>query len=139
MKKSSIIALVLVAVAIGIVLSTFEGASSYVTFEEARAMHEDGSEQDVHVVGTLKKDSEGNIIGMSTDPRFNANSFKFTMVDTMRNEQVVLFNDAKPADIEQSEKIVVTGKYDGKVFVAKDILKKCPSKYTEEEFKTVQN
>ncbi len=47
-----------------------------------------------------------------------------------RVEQVVLLKP-KPQDIEKSEKIVVIGSYKNDVFVAKEILMKCPSKYNE--------
>ncbi|MBK8351531.1 MAG: cytochrome c maturation protein CcmE [Saprospirales bacterium] len=40
---------------------------------------------------------------------------------------------AKPRDIEKSEKVEVTGKMNGDVFEANEILMKCPSKYKNRE------
>ena len=40
---------------------------------------------------------------------------------------------AKPQDFELSEQIVLTGKMQGDVFMASDMLMKCPSKYKDEE------
>ena len=45
--------------------------------------------------------------------------------------QKVRYNNPKPANFEEAEKVVVQGKNQGDVFVADNILVKCPSKYND--------
>ena len=134
MKISHIIALVVVAIAIGVVISTAGDASTYVTFNEAKALVAEGDNGDVHVVGELVKDRAGNI-EMLYQPEVDPNRFEFNLVDTNRTEMRVVYGNPKPADFERSEKIVIIGNVQGDVFRAKKILMKCPSKYTEKEVK----
>ena len=134
MKISHIIALVVVAIAIGVVVSTAGDASTYVTFNEAKALVAEGDHGDVHVVGELVKDRAGNI-EMLYQPEIDPNRFEFNLIDTNRTEMRVVFGNPKPADFERSEKIVIIGNVQGDVFRAKKILMKCPSKYTEKEVK----
>jgi cytochrome c-type biogenesis protein CcmE len=134
MKISHIIALVVVAIAIGVVVSTAGDASTYVTFNEAKALVAEGDNGDVHVVGELVKDRAGNI-EMLYQPEIDPNRFEFNLVDTNRTEMRVVYGNPKPTDFERSEKIVIIGNVQGDVFRAKKILMKCPSKYTEKEVK----
>ena len=55
MKKTHIIGLILVAIAIGIILITTGDASTYVGFDEAERISKSDPTQKVHVVGKLKK------------------------------------------------------------------------------------
>lgn len=57
--------------------------------------------------------------------------FTFYMKDAQGNEMKVLYRGAIPNNFESATSVVVTGKYVGDVFEAKDILTKCPSKYQE--------
>ena len=57
MKKTHIIGLILIAVAIGIIMITTGDASTYVGFDEAESISQQDPNQKVHVVGTLKKDA----------------------------------------------------------------------------------
>ena len=132
MKKSSIVAIAIIAVAIGVVISTFGSSSNYITFKEAKQYAQEGNEQDYHVVGSLKKDASGEIVGMKYDPFVDANRFEFMMVDSLNNEELVIYNQPKPADLEKTEKLVVIGRYIGEEFHASNILLKCPSKYENE-------
>jgi cytochrome c-type biogenesis protein CcmE len=45
---------------------------------------------------------------------------------------MVVYRNAKPQDIERTEKVVLIGNYKGDHFEASSILSKCPSKYNEE-------
>ncbi len=56
--------LIVIAVAIGIIVSTADDASTYVGFKEALAMSTSGNNKEIHVVGQLKKDQAGHIVGM---------------------------------------------------------------------------
>ncbi len=131
MKKSHILILVVIAVAVGILVSTAGDASSYVSFSEAYQLASNGSKKDIHVVGSLKRDLQGNVVGIKTGS--DMVSFSFIMVDDNGKEQTVTYNEPMPADFTKSEKVVVIGSYEGESFHASKILLKCPSKYQEEK------
>lgn len=123
--------LIVIAVAIGIIVTTADDASTYVGFDEALAMSTSGNNKEIHVVGQLKKDASGNIIGIyEGDDKV---SFSFIMVDDSGKEQEVNYNQPMPPDFTRSEKVVVIGSYHGDVFHASKIILKCPSKYQEEK------
>lgn len=126
MKKSHIILLVIIAVAIGAIVSTFADSSTYGDFAQAK---EDGSE--IHVVGKLVKEKE-----LVYDPIKDANYFSFYLIDNKGEECKIVFNGTKPQDFERSEQIVITGKMQGDQFHADKILMKCPSKYTNDKVET---
>lgn len=131
MKKSHIIALGIIAIAIAIIISTVGDASTYVGFNEAEQVAKEGSTKSMHVVGKLKKDANGNFVGMLYDPAIDPNHFEFVMIDSLNYESKVVYNQPKPTDLDKSEKVVVVGKMDleQKYFKAEQILLKCPSKY----------
>lgn len=122
MKKTHIIAIIVIAIAIGAILSTVADSSTYSNFSEA--MENPGKEY--HVVGVLNKEAE-----MTYDPEVDANLFAFRMIDNNGQEQLVRFAGSKPQDFERSEQIVLIGKYEDDAFQASKILMKCPSKYNE--------
>jgi cytochrome c-type biogenesis protein CcmE len=82
------------------------------------------------VVGELKKDGAGHIVGIQEGS--DRVSFSFIMVDDKGKEQTVQYNQPMPPDFTRSEKVVVVGSYKGENFVASKILLKCPSKYQEQ-------
>lgn len=130
MKKSHVLIIVVIAAAIGIILSTAGDASSYVSFDEAMQLSAAGSKKDIHVVGELKKDPAGNVIGIEEGT--DKVSFSFVMIDDKGKEQKVYYNQPMPADFQRSEKVVVIGSYSDDSFHASKILLKCPSKYQEQ-------
>ncbi|MEQ8338304.1 MAG: cytochrome c maturation protein CcmE [Cyclobacteriaceae bacterium] len=130
MKKTHIIGLVVIAVALMIIISTAGDASTYVSFNEAQEMAEKGNNNKIHVVGKLKKDHDGNVINIETSP--DNRSFRFALVDENNNEQMVYHPNPMPTDFLRSEQVVVVGAYNNDRFVADKILLKCPSKYQEE-------
>ncbi len=129
MKKSSIIGIIVIAIALAIIISSAGDASSYVTFGEAREMAESGSTSKIHVVGELKKDVQGQVVGVN--PSADRTSVSFVMVDDNGKEQTVFLDDPMPTDLLRSEKVVVVGAYKDDMFVADKVLLKCPSKYEE--------
>ncbi len=146
MKTSSIVILVLLALGIGIIISfAIKDSSSYVSFADAEQIAKAGNNRSIHVVGSLKKDTNGNFEGMKYDALIDPNRFEFMMIDSLNYETKVVYNQPKPADLAQAEKLVVVGKMDlaNKCFNAEQILLKCPSKYNnnkleaEEPKKTV--
>lgn len=130
MKKSHILIIIVIAAAIGILISTAGDASTYVGFGEAYSMATAGNKKDIHVVGELTKDESGNVVGIETGA--DKVSFSFFLVDESGRKQKVEYNEPMPQDFTKSEKVVVIGRYEGEVFKASKILLKCPSKYQEQ-------
>ena len=122
MKRSHIIALVVIAVLIGALLVTLQDASVYATFDLA----EKQKPETVTVVGTLDLESP-----IDFNPK--TSMLRFTAVDKEGGRSVVLYNQPKPTDFERSEEITLTGHATDSLFVATEILMKCPSKYTNQE------
>lgn len=137
MKKSHIFIILAIAAAIGIIATSAADTSSYVTFHEAHQMAANGNDDDIHVVGELKKDSQGNVIGIQ--PGTDKVSFSFVMVDDNKKEQLVQYNEPMPQDFTKSEKVVVIGHYHNDIFMAEKILLKCPSKYQEQNNLNVES
>src|SRR4030095_16046877 len=96
MKKSHILILVVIAAAIAIIVSTAGDASTYVTFDEAQALSTSGNKKEIHVVGELKKDNNGHVIGIEEGA--DKVSFSFIMIDDRGREQQVIYNQPMPAD-----------------------------------------
>lgn len=122
MKKSHIIAIIVIAVAIGAIISMVSDAATYADFKTA----EQFPGKEFQVVGQLNKDKD-----ILYAPEENANQFSFYMVDNNGAERKVTFNGAKPQDFERSEQVVITGHTAGEDFTAEKILMKCPSKYND--------
>lgn len=123
MKKSSIAGIIIIALAICVIISTYADSSTYGSFTDARQ-----TESELHVVGQLNKEKE-----LFYNPQQDANYFAFYMKDNKGLECKVVFNGTKPQDFERSEQIVLTGKMVGNEFHASKILMKCPSKYTTDQ------
>ncbi|HXB12619.1 MAG TPA: cytochrome c maturation protein CcmE [Bacteroidia bacterium] len=123
MKKSHIIAILVIAVAFGVIMTSLSNNSTYASFKEAGA--KDG--KTFHVVGKLDRQKP-----LIYDPHINPNLFTFYMIDRDGTERKILLDKPKPNDFEHSDQIVVIGKSEGDdAFEANDILMKCPSKYTD--------
>ncbi|MFZ1517117.1 MAG: cytochrome c maturation protein CcmE [Saprospiraceae bacterium] len=123
MKRSFIIGLILIGVAIAVLVSASKDITSYASFKDARS-----TGRLVKIVGQLAKEKD-----MIYDPVKDPNHFSFYVTDKSGETLKVILNAAKPQDFELSEQIVVTGKMQDGVFMAKDVLLKCPSKYKDEE------
>jgi len=122
MKKIHVVGIVIIAIAIGAILTTLTSSSTYASFTEASKTP--GSE--FHVVGKLNKSKE-----TVYDPHTNANMFTFYMVDNEGVEKKVVLYKSKPQDFDRSEQIVLIGRCQDGEFHADDILMKCPSKYND--------
>jgi len=123
MKKIHIIGILLIAIAIGILMSLSDEVSTFTTFSEAEK-----TGKVVKISGHLSKDKE-----MYYNPQEDPNYFTFFLKDSESMEKKVILKSAKPQDFERSESIVLTGSMKGNEFHATDMLMKCPSKYKEEE------
>lgn len=121
MKRSSILGLVVIAIAIAVIISTYSSSSTYGTFDDAKK-----TSSDLHIVGHLDKSKE-----LYYDATKDANYFSFFVKDNTGQECKVVLTGTKPQDFERSEQIVITGQMQGNEFHASSILMKCPSKYTQ--------
>ncbi|GAA4431156.1 cytochrome c maturation protein CcmE [Ravibacter arvi] len=133
MKKIHILGLIVIAIAVGIIISTAGDASTYVTFSEAQTMASKGNNSSIHVVGQLTKNEKGEITNMIYRPEIDPNHFEFSLVDNAGVEKKVVYPDAKPQDFDKSEQVVVIGNMEDGYFHAEKILLKCPSKYENDK------
>ncbi|EEI92642.1 hypothetical protein HMPREF0765_1734 [Sphingobacterium spiritivorum ATCC 33300] len=129
MKKSSIILIIIIAIAIAMILVIYTDSSTYSTFTQAKE-----KKTELYVVGVLNKEKQ-----LHYEPTKDANHFSFYMYDNDSTECQVVFNGAKPQDIERSEQIVLTGKMEGNIFHASKILMKCPSKYNQDQIEVTES
>ncbi len=122
MKKIYIVALVIVAIGIGVILTSLNSTATYSNFKEAR----ENPDREYHVVG--KRDTTEM---MAYHPLQNPDKFEFYMIDQSGERRKVVLHKSKPQDFDKSEQIVIIGKMNGDIFEAEDILMKCPSKYND--------
>jgi len=123
MKKTHIILLVLIAVAIAALISFMGNVTTYETVSSAR--QKEG--KFVNLIAKLDPKQP-----IEYDPVKNPNYLAFTAVDTLGQAIKVIYHNTKPTDMEKSERLVLKGKVTGDHFECKDILLKCPSKYKDD-------
>jgi cytochrome c-type biogenesis protein CcmE len=123
MKKSHLLAIAIVAVAIGILISASKDVTTYSNFTQATQNGER-----VKLIGQLVKDRP-----VEYDPEKDPNYLGFYLKDEAGEVRKVVLRAAKPQDFERSESIVLTGQMQGENFEASDMLLKCPSKYKDQE------
>ena len=98
--------------------------STYDTIESARQKQG----KYVHLIAKLDK-SRPVLYDAIKDPNF----LSFYAVDSLGSATQVIYRNAKPAELEQSERVVLKGKMQGNMFECDNILLKCPSKYKDEK------
>jgi len=123
MKKTHIIALLLIAVAIAVLISFMGNVTTYETIASAK----EKPGKFVNIIVKVDKSKP-----MNYDPVKNPNFLEFTALDTLGNSMQVVYHNAKPTDMEKSERVVLKGRVEGDHFECKDILLKCPSKYKDD-------
>jgi cytochrome c-type biogenesis protein CcmE len=128
MRKSSIVGIVVIAIAIAVIISSYSSTSTYGSFNDAKTTN-----AELHIIGHLDKKKQ-----LYYDATKDANYFSFYMKDNKGQECKVIFTGTKPQDFERSEQIVLTGQMGGKEFHASKILMKCPSKYTPDKVEVSQ-
>ena len=129
--KNFPIYLIFLSIAIIIVISTFADASTYVSFSDAKSLYSVGKKSPIHVVGRLIKNEKNQVIGIKkSDDNL---SFSFEMIDEEGTIENVFYGEPMPPGFILSDQVVVIGSYNDKRFIAKEILLKCPSKYTEDQ------
>jgi cytochrome c-type biogenesis protein CcmE len=133
MKKTHIIAIFSIVIAIGAIISTIYNADTYSSFGEAK-MHPG---KEFHIIGELLSDKpvEENVLSGSL-------VLTFYMSDSHGTESQVVYFGNKPQDFEKSDQVVLVGKYEQDTFIASSLLLKCPSKYNPDdlpvEFETTE-
>lgn len=123
MKNSHILAIAIVAIGIGILISASKDVTTYANFAQAAK-----TEDKVKLVGQLVKDQP-----VEYNPEKDPNYLSFFLRDEAGEVRKVELMAPKPQDFERSESIVLTGRMKGDVFAASDMLLKCPSKYKDQE------
>ncbi len=124
MKPKVIVLLVLLAVAIAGIMSTYSGAQKSSTFSEAT----ENPGETFHITGFLVKDKP-----MEYDPVKDANYFSFYLKDKEGNIRKVVSTEPKQQDFERAESVNMYGHVDGDIFRATKVIPKCPSKYKDEQ------
>lgn len=122
MKRNHIIVLILIAVAVGAILSTLGDASTYVSFGQAD--RDQGATYTV--IGTLDTTRD-----MHYDAR--SNLFTFYALDKEGEMRKVYYPQPKPQDFERAEEVTMKGYARDGEFYAEEILMKCPSKYNGDQ------
>ena len=124
MKKSHIVVLVGIAIAIGALIMLSADFSTYDTIGSAKQKQG----KFVHLIARLDKS-----VPMEYDPAKNPNYLSFTAIDSLGGRAKVVYLNTKPPELEHSERIVLKGKMQGEIFECTDILLKCPSKYKDDK------
>ena len=124
MKTSSIIILVVIAAAIGVLLMYSVDFSTYDTIESAKLKQG----KYVHLIAKLDKSKP-----IHYDAIKDPNYVSFFATDSLGASTQVIYHNTKPPELEQSERVVLKGKMQGNVFECDNILLKCPSKYKDDK------
>ena len=124
MKKSHIVVLIGIAIAIGALIMLSVDFSTYDTILSAKQKQG----KFVHLIARLDKG-----VPLEYDPAKNPNYLSFNIIDSLGGKAKVVYLNTKPPELEHSERIVLKGKMQGDIFQCSDILLKCPSKYKDDK------
>jgi cytochrome c-type biogenesis protein CcmE len=130
MKKLQIAALVVIAGAIAGLLTLTKDITTYDSIASARK--KEG--RYVHLIARLDKS-----IPVVYDPIKDPNYLSFQAIDSLGATTKVIYHNAKPAELEHSDRVVLKGQMNGQVFECKEILLKCPSKYKDDPTQQLKN
>jgi len=120
-KKSYIIGGVIIALAMVMAMYSFKSTmTTYVSVSEARVSPRPVQVAGIVALGSKKYDLQNNRL-------------IFTLREDSGDEIPVEYHGHKPANFDDVTKIVATGKYntERRVFVARELLVKCPTKYEQ--------
>ncbi len=119
MKKSHIIGGVIIILAMGMAMYSFQSTlTAYVTLNEAKA-----SKRPVQVAGIVVKGTDRYDL--------EKNNLIFTLREDGGAEMTVEYDGPRPGNFDDATKVVAIGKFEPKeqVFEASELLVKCPTKY----------
>lgn len=129
MRKSHILLLCCVTVAISVLISFMGTLTTYDTVETARKT----PGKFIHLIARI--DHSKPVI---YDPIKDPNYLSFTAIDSLGEVVKVIYRNAKPDRLEVSDRLVLKGAMKDNYFDCKEILVKCPSKY-KDDIKKVAN
>jgi cytochrome c-type biogenesis protein CcmE len=119
MKKSYIVGGLVVLLAMTLALYSFKSTlTSYVTVREAKASKRPVQVAGIVVEGTDRYDLENN-------------NLIFILREDGGDEMKVEYDGPRPGNFDNVTKVVAIGRYEPeeRVFVARELLVKCPTKY----------
>lgn len=122
MKTTHIIILIIILIAVGIIMTTVFNTKTYSSFNDAR----------------INTDIEHSVMGYpvivgNIDSLRNVFPFTFNMYDSNNDTMQITYEGSMPRDFEKLEQIVIIGEVKNNIFEARELVLKCPSKYTEKE------
>lgn len=129
MKKIHIIILVFIAAGIAVLIRFMNVSTTYDTVETAKSK----PGKYVHLIAKLDKSKPVEYDAIR-DPNF----LSFTAIDSLGGSVKVVYRNAKPDNLEISDRLVLKGSYNEIHFECKEIMMKCPSKY-KEDMKAAEN
>jgi cytochrome c-type biogenesis protein CcmE len=106
MKPKVIVLLVMLAIAIAAIMTTYSGAEKSSTFAEADA----NPNETFHITGFLVKEKP-----MEYNPQIDPNYFSFYLKDKNGNIRKVVSTNPKQQDFERAETVNMYGRSDGEV------------------------
>jgi cytochrome c-type biogenesis protein CcmE len=118
-KKSYVIGGVVIVLAMAMAMYSFKSTlTSYVSVSEAKA-----SNRPVQVAGLVVEGTDRYDL--------DSNNLLFTLREDGGDEMKVEYDGPRPGNFDNVTKVVAIGKYEPKrkVFLARELLVKCPSKY----------
>ena len=121
MKKSYVIGGVVIVLAMAMAMYSFKSTlTSYVSVSEAKASNRPVQVAGIVVEGTDKYD-------------LDSNNLFFTLREDSGDEMKVEYDGPRPGNFDNVTKVVAIGKYEPKreVFLARELLVKCPTKYEQ--------
>ena len=119
MKKPYVIGGVVIVLAMAMAMYSFKSTlTSYVTVSEAKASNRPVQVAGIVVEGTDKYD-------------LDSNNLLFTLREDSGDQMKVEYDGPRPGNFDNVTKVVAIGKYEPKrkVFLARELLVKCPTKY----------
>lgn len=122
MKNVQIVLLIFIATAIAVLISFMQSLTTYETVASAR----NKSGRFIHLIANLNHTRP-----VEYDAVKNPNYLSFTATDTLGTSIQVIYRNAKPDNLETSERLVLKGTMKNNHFECKEILLKCPSKYKD--------
>lgn len=118
MKKKYLIGIIVGIVFVILAIYSFDSSKiEYSDFSSARKEH-----KTVQIIGSWVKELPSSYDNQK-------NEFKFHLKDEKNETAEVLYNGGKPNNFDIAPMVVVKGKFEGDIFIASEVLTKCPSKY----------
>lgn len=122
MNKIHILFLVFVVAAISVLVSFMGSLATYDTIKTAK----NNPGKFIHLVARIDRTK-----AIEYDAVKNPNYLSFTAIDSLGDAVKVVYLNAKPENLEITDRLVLKGSIREDYFDCKEILMKCPSKYKD--------